>query len=146
MVQLENLVQRLQALQYSEQVTDRLNHLRSVPESSEVRLIDIRTILEKFLEDTARLSIRYGGPRFKGDFSRPVVIREFLQEGCWITEKEFKFISSFYGLMSSSDGHGGDSMLDPLAARHLCWSVIDTISHRISIDRSVLELHEIKTK
>ena len=131
MIQFENLVRRLEALQYSEQVTDQLNHLRSVPDSTEVRLIDIRTVLETFLKETARLSIRYGGPKFTGDFSRPAVVRAFLQDGCWITKQEFEFISSFYGLMSSSDGHGGDSMLDPLAAKHLCWSVIDTISHRI---------------
>jgi len=94
-------------------------------------MIDIRVALEKFLEDSARLSPRYGGPRFAGDFSRPAVVRRFLQDGCWITKEEFEFISAFYALMSDRDDHGGDSLLGPLAAKHLFWSVVDTISHRV---------------
>lgn len=127
----ENVIQRLEALQYSRSVIERLKDLHSGADSSEITVIDIRIALEKFLEETARLSTRYGGPRFAGDFSRPALVRSFLQNGCWITEAEFEFISAFYGLISDRYCHGGDSMMDPQAARYLFWSVVDTISHRV---------------
>jgi len=126
----QKLTKRLEALQYGQTVINRLRDLNSL-EDSIARLIDIRIALEKFLEDSARLSPRYGGPRFNGDFSRPPVVRDYLERGSWITKEELQFISAFYGLLSNADGHAGDSMLDPLTAKHTLWSVVDTISHRI---------------
>jgi hypothetical protein len=130
----DSLTKRLEALKYDEQVIKRVDYLRTLPDSSDVRLIDVRICLEKFLQDTARLSARYGGPKFVGDFSSPRVVRAFLEAGCWITRQELEFITSFYGLMSDSAAHGGKSMLDPLAAKYMCWSVVNTISHRV-LDR-----------
>lgn len=81
MQQFQNVIDRLEALEYDERLIERLKIFQAEPESTEIRVIDIRVLLESSLKIRLVFQSVMVGPRFKGDFSRPVVVRQFLQSG-----------------------------------------------------------------
>ena len=93
--------------------------------------IDYRSMLEKFFRQTALYANRFKGIPFTGNLESFKDVRKFVSARNWITEREAEFIGSFYGLISDSDKHEGQSRMDPQLARivvlYSMWLVLSRI-------------------
>jgi hypothetical protein len=128
----DGVLPRLHNLSYDRKVIEALERtLTTSQSSSSASLGELRTAMEKFLRDTARLAHNLDGVNFRGDWNSFANVREFLRVTGWMTRAESNFAASFYGLLSDSGSHGGESKMDSVVATHVLWSVVELISYRM---------------
>jgi len=131
----ENALFRLRKLNYDRQVIEKLQ--RNLPASLNLETVTLGTLrsdLEKFFRDTARLAHKLDSVNFRGDWNSFANVREFFRNTGWLTKSEAGFLASFYGLLSDADtgSHEGESKIDSIVASHILWAVVELVSNRMT--------------